>query len=113
MGQRLERLAVASSAPSDRDTNELNRAEQVLRAAGLSARILADQARIVGGRREIELDGLTAYEDAFVLWRDPNGEYRVAVSGRGNLETHSASENLDDVLSFLAGEYAGQPASGR
>jgi hypothetical protein len=113
IGQRLERLAVASNAPSDRDTDELKRAEQVLHAAGLSARVVADQERIVGGRREIELDGLTAYEEAFVLWRDPNGQYQVAVSGRGNLDAHSASEKLDDVLSFLTCEYTGRLAPGR
>jgi len=88
IGQRLERLAVASSAPSDRDLNELSRAVQALHAVGLVARIAADAAHVVGGRREIELDGLTAYEDSFALWRDPNGQYRVAVSGRGNLEAH-------------------------
>lgn len=106
IGQRLERLAVESSASNDRDLNELNRAVRVLREVGLLARIAEDSARIVGGRREIELDGLTAFEDAFALWRDPNGHYQVAVSGRGNLEAHSASANLDEALSFLTREYA-------
>jgi hypothetical protein len=113
IGQRLERLAVASGAPGDRDLHELNRAVQVLHAVGLLARVVADPARIVGGRREIELDGLTAYEDSFALWRDPNGQYQVAMSGHGNLETHSASTNLDELLSFLARQYADRPPARR
>jgi hypothetical protein len=107
IGRRLEHLALVDSVASDSaDAPTLDQAAEALARAGLVARVVSTSpARIVGGRRRIERDGLVVYEDAFSLWRGGSGAYYAGIAGQGNLGTRSGPGTLDDALTFLQREY--------
>lgn len=105
--RRLQHLALLESPPTDSaDASTLRRAADSLVEAGLAARIVSTSpARIVGGRRRVNRDGLVTYDDAFSLWRERDGSYCAAIAGRGNLGIRSGPSNLDNALAFLRREY--------
>lgn len=88
---------------SDRDL-PMKWAIQRLRNFGLAARSLSPTC-MVGGRREIELDGLRAYQEAFAVWMADDLYYAAVELPGGGVVESTGFETLDKASAFVKTVY--------